>query len=60
MRRVKDVRKTRVRLGLTQAELADEIGFSVQQISNLENGRKALQKQTSLALECLLRRKRDD
>lgn len=59
MRKVKSVRKTRVRLGLTQAELADKIGFSAQQISNLENDRKILQKQTSLALECLLRRQND-
>jgi len=59
MRKVKSVRKTRVRLGLTQAELAAKIGFSAQQISNLENDRKTLQKQTSLALECLLRRQKD-
>ena len=59
MRKVKSVRKTRVRLGLTQAELAAKIGFSAQQISNLENDRKILQKQTSLALECLLRRQND-
>jgi transcriptional regulator with XRE-family HTH domain len=43
-------------LGLSQAALAKKIGFSSQQISNLENTVKPVQVQTELAIECLLRR----
>jgi len=45
-------------LGLTQAGLARLLGWSnSRQVSNIERGTKPLTDQTSLAIECLLRRK---
>ena len=44
-------------LGLSQAGLAKELGWTgAKQISNLETGAREMQKQTELAIECLLRR----
>lgn len=44
-------------LGLSQAVLAKELGWTgVKQVSNLENCVRPVQKQTELAMECLLRR----
>lgn len=44
-------------LGLSQVGLADELGWSgAKQVSNLETGVRPVQKQTELAVECLLRR----
>jgi len=47
----------RKNLGLTQQQLADELGLTSRQVSSIENGADA-RKQTLLAVECLLRRKR--
>jgi hypothetical protein len=44
-------------LRLTQKELANELEWSSsKQISNIELGKRPMQKQTELAIECLLRR----
>jgi transcriptional regulator with XRE-family HTH domain len=43
-------------LGLSQSGLANELGWSVKQVSNLETGARPVQQQTELAIECLLRR----
>lgn len=43
-------------LGMSQSGLANELGWSVKQVSNLETGARPIQKQTELAIECLLRR----
>ncbi|MBU2708894.1 helix-turn-helix domain-containing protein [Zooshikella marina] len=43
-------------LKLTQAELAKQIGLSSKQVNNIVHGRQVIQKQTALAVECLLRR----
>jgi transcriptional regulator with XRE-family HTH domain len=50
------VKKVRKILNLNQIELSKEIDISTRQIGNIENGNRPLQKQTKLALECLLRR----
>ena len=52
-----NIKDSRQRLGLTQAQLAYELDWSTQQVSNLETGERDVQKQTRLAIECLLRRK---
>lgn len=44
------VRQIRAKLGLTQAELAQELDVTVRQISRLENDSGVLQKTTYLAL----------
>ncbi|WP_350338015.1 helix-turn-helix domain-containing protein [Sessilibacter corallicola] len=44
-------------LSLSQPELAKELGWSSKQVSNIETRSRPLQKQTLLAIECLLRRK---
>ena len=49
--------KARGLLGLTQAALSEKLGWStVKQVSNIETGARPVQKQTELAVECLLRR----
>lgn len=49
------MRECRLALGLTQAQLAEQIGFtSAQQINNIENGRRPASLQTLLAIECLM------
>lgn len=51
------VTNARYKLGLTQNELAEKLGWtSDKQISNLETGSRPLQEQTRLAIECLIRR----
>ena len=53
-----DIKTARYKLGLTQAQLAKELGFkSYQQITNIETGARPTQPQTLLAVECLLWRK---
>lgn len=51
-----NTKQARLMLGLSQAGLAQELGWSVKQVSNLETGARSIQKQTELAIECLLRR----
>lgn len=52
------IKKARLAMGLTQAQLAKELGFkSYQQITNIETGARPAQAQTVLAVECLMRRK---
>lgn len=43
-------------LRLSQAGLANELGWSVKQVSNIETGARPITLQTELAVECLLRR----
>lgn len=51
------VKKSRKILGLSQAKLAESLGWKgAKQVSNLETGTRPLQLQTSFAIECLLRR----
>ena len=52
-----ELKEARQMLGLTQAEMGAAIGISGKQVYNLEAGKKPIQKQTELAVECLLRRK---
>ena len=52
------IKEARLKLGLTQSQLAKELGFkSNQQITNIETGARPTQPQTLLAVECLLWRK---
>jgi len=54
-----DFQKAREILGLSQAALSYELGWTtVKQISNIETGARTVQKQTELAIECLLRREK--
>ena len=54
-----DFQKAREMLGLTQAALSEKLGWTtVKQISNIETGARTVQKQTELAIECLLRREK--
>lgn len=44
-------------LGMSQVQLATELDWSsAKQVSNIETGVRPLQRQTALAVECLLRR----
>ena len=52
----KDARKI---LGLKQAELAEELGLTSRHLSRMENGHLLMPVTTMLAIECLLRRKKD-
>jgi len=53
-----DIKEARIKLGLTQAALAKELGFKRSQIiSNMESSATVPQKRTLLAIECLLWRK---
>lgn len=52
-----DFREERTVLGFTQKELAMQLDFSVQQVSNYETGRVPIPKVVTLALEHLLLRK---
>jgi len=49
------VRKTRARLGLTQAALAEELGVNVQTIQRWEQGRNEPSRLAQLALEQLVK-----
>ncbi|MFK4751450.1 helix-turn-helix domain-containing protein [Oceanobacter antarcticus] len=51
-----DIKLAREILGLTQSELAGSIGLSRVIVGQIERRQKPLQRQTSLAIECLLRR----
>ena len=52
-----DIKNSRKKLGLTQPELAEALGFrGYQIICNIETGKTKPQKTTLLAIECLLRR----
>ena len=48
------IKKLRVEAGITQAELAENMGLTNQSISNYESGRKPITKQFLLALENVL------
>lgn len=48
---------SRQKMGLTQAQLAAELGISARQISKIENYTVSPTQQTILAIECLLRRR---
>jgi len=53
-----DIKTARNKLGLTQAQLAKELGWtSSRQVSAIESGAKPITAQTLLAIECLLWRK---
>jgi DNA-binding XRE family transcriptional regulator len=52
-----ELKEARQMLGLTQTDMGAALGISGKQIYNLEAGKKPIQKQTELAVECLLRRK---
>lgn len=52
-----DFRETRRKLGLTQAELADQLGLHQSTISRFESGAQPVDDRTQLALEALLARK---
>lgn len=47
----KDARR---RIGYSQKQLAEKLGWSVQQVSYIENGARQIQKQTELAIKYLL------
>ena len=53
-----DVLDIRVRLDLTQAQLAEQLGLSRDAIARMEGGRADVQRVTQLALEHLLCRKK--
>ena len=42
--------KSRLEMGFSQADLAKKLGWSTTQVSNIENGRRKVQKQTELAI----------
>lgn len=53
----KNIKIARETLGLSQVALAEKLGWTgAKQISNLETGARQVQRQTELAVECLLRR----
>jgi Helix-turn-helix. len=53
------LKTARQSLGLSQKGLAAALGWSTgQQVSNLETGSRTITKQTELAVECILRRKK--
>ncbi len=51
-----NIKKAREILNISQSALANELGVTPRQVSNLETGARPLQRQTQLAIECLLRR----
>ena len=50
------VRETRKILGMTQRELGERLGMTVQQISNYENGRSGVPRVVEMALMHLIGR----
>lgn len=48
-----ELKKRRERLGLTQAELADALGFASNTVSGYETGRMEIPKYMELVLEAL-------
>lgn len=51
------LKQARIALGLSQAELAKALDWTTaKQIGNIENGHREITGQTTLAVECLLRR----
>ena len=52
--RLKNLKKRRERLGLTQAKLAHIAGVSYVTISNIENGKQEAQPSTRAAIESAL------
>jgi len=48
--------RARMVLGWSQATLADNLAWSVKQVSNIETATRPMKMQTELAIECLLRR----
>lgn len=54
---MEDVRTVRTALGLTQAELAEQLGLHQSTLSRLETGALAVDARTRLALEALTRRR---
>jgi transcriptional regulator with XRE-family HTH domain len=49
-----NIRNIRIRLRLTQVELAEKIGLTQASISRLETDKQPIDKRTALALEALL------
>lgn len=45
---------SRLILGFTQQEMSQELDLSIRQITNIETGRRELQKQTKMAVELLV------
>ena len=52
-----NLKNARLFLGYSQSKLAEKLGWTAQQVSNIETNRNPMQKQTQLAVECLLRQK---
>lgn len=50
------MKEARKRLEMSQAEMAEALGWGARQISNIETGARPMTVQTGLAIECLLRR----
>jgi DNA-binding XRE family transcriptional regulator len=51
---VVDLKEVRVKLRWSQKRLADELGFTVRQISHIETGARPLKRQTALAVLAIL------
>ena len=51
-----NIKEAREKLGLTQIDFALRLGLTRDHISKMERGVKPVQRQTELAIECLLRR----
>lgn len=53
----KQLKKARQLLGFTQSELSEKLGWASHvNLSRIENDKHEMEKQTALAIECLLRR----
>ncbi len=53
-----NMKAARTALGLSQPQLAEQLGWkNYKMVSLIETGVSPMQKQTQLALECLLKRK---
>ena len=60
MKKVTDMFDVRSKLKLSQKELAELLGWSTRQVSNVETGARPMSQQTALALECLLWRQQSN
>lgn len=49
-----NIKEARTKKGLTQQDLADRIGMSVQSINRMENGKQPIDKRTELAIQKVL------
>lgn len=51
-----NIKEARTRKGLTQQDLADRIGMSVQSINRMENGKQPVSKTVEMAIKHVLSR----